>query len=171
MAIKRLDLSALNFLVIDDGQFMRLIIKQILRGLGATSYKEAEDGLEGLEILDNYPADIIILDIMMEPMNGIEFTRRFRASKGAANPKAPIIMLTAYSDGPALHQARDAGATEFINKPVSGGTLYSRIEEVILRPRQFVRCRSFVGPDRRRLAKKHDTGDRRRKGEDVSNAQ
>ena len=114
MTIGRLDLSALSFLVVDDGRFMRLIIKQILRGLGATNYKEAEDGQDALGVLSAYSADIIILDLMMEPMNGVEFIRNFRASKGATNPKAPVIVLTAYSNGPAIENARDAGATEFI---------------------------------------------------------
>jgi response regulator RpfG family c-di-GMP phosphodiesterase len=86
----------------------------------------------------------------MEPMNGLEFIEKIRKSPESPNPYVPVILMTGYSDRARVEMARDAGVTEFLMKPYTSKDLYSRIVQIIEKPRQFVDCGTFFGPDRRR---------------------
>jgi DNA-binding response OmpR family regulator len=85
-----------------------------------------------------------------------------RNPEGPKYPFLPIIILTAYSEKKQVIMARDAGATEFLCKPVSATALYRRIQNVIENPRPFIRTRDFFGPDRRRYANPNYSGEERR---------
>jgi two-component system chemotaxis response regulator CheY len=158
-----LDLSSIEFLVVEDEEFMRNLIKRILRVLGAKEIRAVEGVAEAITALKTLEADIIILDWMMEPTDGIEFTRMIRSDKDSPISMIPIIMLTSLSESSQVSEARDAGVTEFMVKPISPKSLYLRIAEVIQRPRQFVRTTTFFGPDRHRHDSDHYTGQQRRK--------
>ena len=163
MAIKILDISQLNFLVIDDNAYMRSILRTILSFLGSPVMTEAEDGASGLRALRSFPVDIVIVNWMMKPIDGIEFTRALRTASDSPNPMLPVIMLSGHTEPSRIAEARNAGVTEFLSKPVSSKGLYLRIEEVILRPRKFVRSKTFCGPDRHRHDEDNFSGERRRK--------
>jgi DNA-binding response OmpR family regulator len=83
-------------------------------------------------------------------MDGIALTRHIRTSENSPNPFMPIIMVTGHTERARVEEARDAGVTEFLAKPVTPKNLYSRIAEIVERPRAFVRTESYFGPDRRR---------------------
>jgi DNA-binding response OmpR family regulator len=74
----------------------------------------------------------------------------------------PVIMMTGHSERRHVIGARDAGVTEFVAKPLSAKALCARIEEVMARPRAFVRSYAFVGPSRRRRADAPFEGTNRR---------
>ena len=59
-------------------------------------------------------------------------------------------MITGHTEKHRVEAARDAGVTEFLAKPITAHNLFSRIAEIVERPRAFVRCDSYFGPDRRR---------------------
>ena len=59
-------------------------------------------------------------------------------------------MITGHTERHRVEAARDAGVTEFLAKPITAAHLFSRIAEIVERPRAFVRCESYFGPDRRR---------------------
>jgi len=161
-----LDLSRLCILVVDDNPHMRHIVKEILRALGVGSIKEATDGADAFKIMRVITADIIIVDLNMSPLDGLDFTRLVRTGKDSPNRFVPIIMLTAHTESFRVVQARDAGVNEFLAKPISVKRLYARMEAVIRRPRVFVQTRGFFGPDRRRRdtgSERLPYGDRRRK--------
>ena len=105
--------------------------------------------------------DLILTDWQMQPLSGIELTKRIRTSPDSTNVFVPIIMITAFHEREHVFKARDAGVTEYVVKPISPKSLFSRIDAVIERPRQFVRVGEFFGPDRRRQ-KKGYSGDERR---------
>ena len=67
-----------------------------------------------------------------------------------------------FSSEKRVRMARDSGVTEFLKKPFTAESLYKRIEEIIERPRQFVRADSYIGPDRRRNKKLEYQGPERR---------
>ena len=167
MATKILDLSQMNFLVVDDNPYMRSILRTILNMLGSPPMVEAEDGASGLRALKSFPVDIAIVNWMMRPIDGIEFTRTLRSSSDSPNPMLPVIMLSGHTEPKRIAQARNAGVTEFLSKPVSPRALYLRIEEVILRPRQFVQTKTFHGPDRHRHDNDKYSGQRRREADDA----
>lgn len=154
----------LRFVVVDDNAHMRRIVRTLLRAFGSREIYEAEDGASGLEAVEGYSPDILITDIKMPIFDGIELTRMIRNPEGCKHPFLPIIILTAYSEKKHVTAARDAGATEFLCKPVSATSLYRRIQNVIANPRDFVRTKTYFGPDRRRNANPNYSGPERRSG-------
>jgi len=145
-----LDLSALRFLTVDDSAEMRSLITNMLFSLGAHNFLDAGDGTEALEIMGVNHIDVVLTDWMMSPIDGIEFTRHIRTAPDSRFQTVPIIMISGYTEARHVTKARNAGVTEFLAKPVSPIALYQRIEEVILRPRQFIRTENYTGPDRHR---------------------
>lgn len=145
-----LDLSRVSFLVVDDSDHMRRLIRLVLGSFGAKKVKEARDGADALQEMMKTMPDILITNWQMMPMDGLELTKHLRKSSDSPNPFLPIIMVTAHSERGRVLEARDAGVTEFLVKPMSAKALYSRIAAVIERPRRFVRTKLYFGPDRRR---------------------
>lgn len=145
-------LGNLNILLVDDNQHMRAITSAILQSAGVRRLREAPDGAAALEALRNHPVDLAIVDFNMYPLDGVEFTRLVRNSPDSANPYLPIIMMTGHSEKSRVTEARDAGVTEFVVKPITAKAILERMQAVILRPRAFVKAESYFGPDRRRHA-------------------
>lgn len=157
------NLERLNFLIVDDNKHMRALVKTILHALGAKNCLEALDGADAFKELRHFPADIIICDWNMSPLDGMDFVRLVRTGKDSPNPFVPIIMLTGHTEMNRVVEARDAGVHEFIAKPISAKGLYARIRAIIERPRPFVRTKTYFGPDRRRKVHHNYMGPERRK--------
>ncbi len=147
-----LGFESLRVLLVDDNWHMRSIALTLLESFGITQIRDAESGSEGIRIAKLWPADVAIVDFKMEPMNGVEFTRIIRNAPDTRNPYLPIIMMTGHSAVVRVMEARDAGVTEFIAKPLSAKTLLNRLNSVLYTPRPFVRTPTYFGPDRRRRA-------------------
>ena len=94
-------------------------------------------GASALESFTRYMPDIIIADWVMPIFSGIEMTRMIRQQSANANPYVPIIMLTAHSERSRVVEARDAGITEFLVKPISAKALYQRIFNVVTNSATF----------------------------------
>ncbi len=157
------NLEHLNFLVVEDNQFMRHVFKLVLSALGCKNVKEAVDGAEALGVLKTgYLPDIIITDWVMPVLDGVELIRIIRKGTDVADSRVPIIMVTGHSEQGRIMTARDAGATEIMVKPFSAKDLYRRIVAIIERPRDFVKATVFTGPDRRRRANPGFKGENRR---------
>lgn len=157
-----LDFSLLNVMIVDDNPHMRILIRSILLGFGVKNIHECPDGSEAIAELHHWPADIVFADWMMEPLDGLDFTRLIRTADDSPNRFVPIIMLTGHTERHRIVEARDAGVTEFLVKPVTANGLYARLRSVIENPRQFVQSQSFSGPDRRRRTEDLDDPDRRK---------
>jgi CheY-like chemotaxis protein len=160
----RIDFTRLRFLVIDDNTHMRRILRTLLHSFGARDVYEAEDGAAGLEAFTQYSPDIILADWAMPIFDGLELANMIRQPGANANPYVPIIMLTGHSDRTRVTNARDAGITEFMAKPVSAKALYQRILNVVANPRPFIKTKTYFGPDRRRNVNPNYSGPERRKG-------
>jgi len=144
-----LGLGELKVLLVDDNEHMRTIVSTILKGIGILNVREAQDGSQALEALRTWPADLAIVDFRMEPMDGVDFTRLVRNAADSRNPFLPIIMMTGFADRPRVEEARDAGVTELIVKPVTARAIIDRLNAVVYRPRPFVRTADYFGPRRR----------------------
>lgn len=143
-------LKDLNVLLVDDNAHMRAIASTVLQSADIRSVREAADGGSGLEILREFEIDLAIVDFNMFPVDGVEFTRLVRNSPDSVNPYLPIIMMTGHSEKARVYEARDAGVTEFVVKPITAKAILDRIQAVIFRPRPFVKTDAYFGPDRRR---------------------
>ena len=133
-------LKSVRVLIVDDQDFIRSLLRHILAVLGCSHITDAPDGETAWDIIIGNPPDLLIVDWEMPSMSGIELVNRVRNDKASPDRFMPIIMVT----------ARDAGVNEFVMKPVSAKTLFSRLNAVIEHPRRFVRTKEYFGPDRRR---------------------
>jgi two-component system, chemotaxis family, chemotaxis protein CheY len=152
----------LRVLLADDNTHMRVIVAAVLKSIGVKEIKEAPNGAAALSTLRDWPADVAIVDFRMEPIDGVEFTRLVRNAADSKNPYLPIIMLTGYADRTRVLEARDAGVTELIVKPVTAQAVIGRLSAVIFHPRSFVRTEDYFGPCRRRTPNPDYPGPERR---------
>ncbi len=155
------DIRHLNVLMVDDNRHMRFLVKTILHGLGIKSVEEAEDGSDALKTLQTFPADLIVTDWLMEPLDGIDLIRMIRTGIDTMDAYIPIIMLTGYTEVARVQEARDAGVTEFLAKPISSLAIYHRMVQIIEKPRYFIQGKRYTGPDRRRKDLKFKGEDKR----------
>jgi two-component system KDP operon response regulator KdpE len=116
-------------LVVDDEKSLRDFVR---RNLEARHYKvlTASNGLEAMATFNNEKIDLVILDLMMPHLDGLETTRRIRESS-----KTPIIILTALGEESDKVQAFDMGADDYLTKPFGVGELMGRIKAVLRRAR------------------------------------
>lgn len=161
---KLVNFEYLTVLVIEDSSFMRRTLNKLLSGFGFKNVLETDNAAEGLKMLQQFNVDLILLDLEMDPIDGIEFTKMMRTSPDTADPLIPIILITGHTERYRIFAARDAGVNEVLAKPVSSNDLLSRIMHVFQTPRPFAEGGGFFGPDRRRKSDKNYQGEDRRAG-------
>ena len=159
------NLSALNVLVADDSLQMRRLLIAMLNAIGIWNVRTAVDGREAFESFKGQRPDILITDADMGEVGGMELVRSVRRFQDQTGPYVPIIMVTGHTEQSWVEGARDAGVDEFLAKPISAGSLYTRVCEVILNPRPFVRSSDYLGPDRRRRDSNSYPGPMRRQSD------
>ncbi|MBF0561320.1 MAG: response regulator [Alphaproteobacteria bacterium] len=122
----------LHVMVIDDHKMMRNLIKKLLVKVAPSRITEACDGQDALEILkkpDIVP-DIIICDLRMETLSGVEFVRTLRNDKSNLNCCTPVLILTAEQSRETHDAVRKVGATKVLTKPISAADLNKEINLV-----------------------------------------
>jgi two-component system, OmpR family, response regulator VanR len=118
-------------LIVDDEKEIRDLIDIYLKGEGYNTIK-AENGEEALAVLENNKVDLIVLDIMMPKINGIEACLRIREEK-----EMPIIMLSAKSEDIDKILGLNAGADDYLTKPFNPLELVARVKSQIRRYKRF----------------------------------
>lgn len=142
----------LKILIVDDNQHMRVLLSEILKAIGVKQIHEAGDGARGLQAMQAHAIDIVMTDLSMQPLDGIDFVRLMRRSPDSPNPMCPVIMVTGHSTMGRVAEARDAGVNEFLTKPLTARGVVERIGLIVNHPRPYVRTEHYFGPDRRRRA-------------------
>ncbi len=117
-----------RILVVDDNEVNRDILVTRLETHGYEML-QAADGEEAIATAKKYLPDLILLDVMMPKIDGIEVTRRLKAD--AALPFMPIILVTAKADSRDVVEGLDAGADEYLTKPVDQMSLVARVKSVL----------------------------------------
>jgi two-component system, chemotaxis family, chemotaxis protein CheY len=114
-------------LIVDDSLVMRKIVERALRqaGLDPLTVHEAGSGTEGLELLRAKTMDLILSDINMPSMDGLEFLRQIKAQNLA--PGVPVVMITTESSEEHVKQAIQAGARGYIRKPFTPDQVKERV--------------------------------------------
>ena len=115
-------------LVVDDEAITRSIVKAKIRVIGADVF-EAEDGKTALSRLGENPFDLIIVDLDMPKMNGIELISRIRNELRLKH--LPIVVLTGNEIKTALNEALCAGATSFMQKPLNWSCFGPHIQHLL----------------------------------------
>lgn len=140
----------LNILLVEDSPPMLKIMAAVLQALEVGRVDTAENGERGFELFCEYNYDVVITDWQMEPMDGIELTKKIRMDSKSPNRKVPIILASGHIGLEWVNRARDSGVSELLIKPFSANDLAKRISYVVNKPRKFVECSAFFGPERRR---------------------
>ena len=161
--------ESLKILLVDDNQHMIVLLTEILRAIGVRQISEAEDGLTAINKMRRQDYDLIITDLTMQPLDGIDFVNLVRNAPDSPNPMIPIIMVTGHSTHAKVKEARDAGVNEFLAKPVTAKRVVDRLTQVIENNRPFIRGADYFGPDRRRRDDPFYTGPKRRSTDELSN--
>jgi two-component system chemotaxis response regulator CheY len=120
-------MSEVRTLIVDDSSVMRKIVERSLRqaGLDTLVVFEAGSGTDGLELLKAEHVDLILSDINMPSMDGLEFLRQIRAQNLA--PGVPVVMITTESSEEHVKQAILAGAQGYIRKPFTAEQVKERV--------------------------------------------
>jgi DNA-binding response OmpR family regulator len=119
-----------NVLIVDDDAFIRRLVRMKVEQLGH-AVEEAGDGEEGLRKALQIQPDLILLDLMMPKMNGLEMCRRLRAMPEGR--QVPVIMLTAKAQERDVEAGFAAGASDYLVKPFSPRELQARLRAVMER--------------------------------------
>jgi len=152
----------MTVLIVESTRAMSELTKSVLITFGVTDIHTAFSSEEGFKMFCDLEPDLVIIDWLQDPDNGLNLTKRIRSDTRSPNPFTPIILMTGYSQKHRVLQARDSGITEFLVKPFTAKALYQRIEQIIEMPRYFVVSERYFGPDRRRKRDAQYSGPDRR---------
>ena len=124
-------MSEIRTLIVDDSSVMRKIVERALRqaGLEPLVVLEAGSGTEGIDLLRSKSVDLILSDINMPLMDGLEFLREIRRQNLA--PGVPVVMITTESSEEHVKQAIEAGARGYIRKPFTAEQVKERVLPLI----------------------------------------
>jgi two-component system, chemotaxis family, chemotaxis protein CheY len=118
---------AYRVLLVDDASFMRMMLKNILVGAGYEVAGEAENGLKAVEIYPSIKPDLVIMDIIMPEMGGIEAVREIVK----ADPQARILMCSSMGQQSLVVEAIQAGAKDFIIKPFQPSNVLEAVKKTL----------------------------------------
>ncbi len=143
--------QSLGILVVDDNQYMRKVVRNLLVNVGIKKIFEAGDGIAGLEAIRTVQPDLVILDWEMPLLNGPELVRIVRSPGVFPMPDLPIIMLSAHGERWRVVEAVRLGVNEYMVKPVSAKGLLDRIVSILAKPRPIVQVGDYYGPEPRKF--------------------
>ena len=143
-------IQSLCVLVVDDNQYMRKMIRNLLVNCGIKDIYEAADGIAALDSIRTVAPDAVVLDWEMPLLSGPELVRIVRSPGVFPMPDVPIIMLTGHCERWRVVEAVRLGVNEFLTKPVSAKSLYDRLIAITLQPRPIIQNGDYYGPEPRK---------------------
>jgi len=144
-------IQSLSVLVVDDNQYMRKMIRNLLVNCGVKTIYEAADGIAALDAIRTLAPDIVVLDWEMPLLSGAELVRIVRSPGVFPMPDVPIIMLTGHGERWRVTEAVKLGVNEFLIKPVSAKAIFDRLVSILMQPRPTVQLGEYYGPEPRKL--------------------
>jgi two-component system, cell cycle response regulator DivK len=123
--------SQKTILYIEDNEYNRKIVRQLL---SRTSYRliEAMDGESGVALAQNEVPDLILMDVQLPKMSGLDATRLLKADPRTSN--IPVVVITSFALSGDREKASEAGATDYLAKPYSPRELMAMIRDVLPEP-------------------------------------
>lgn len=143
--------QSLSVLVVDDNQYMRKMVRNLLVNCGIKEIYEAADGVAALDAIRTMAPDVVILDWEMPLLSGAELVRIVRSPGVFPMPDIPIIMLTGHCERWRVVEAVRLGVNEYLTKPVSAKAIYDRLVAILAQPRPVVQLGDYYGPEPRKL--------------------
>lgn len=137
-------------LIVDPNPHAARLLTDIMKALGARDIVVQPDEKRALKAAAELVPSIVFTERTGEGLDGESLARALRRSDMNCR-RAPIIMITADATARTILGARDSGVHEFLRKPFTSADLFKRVENVSLKPRDWVEAVGYVGPDRRRF--------------------
>ncbi|HQR87896.1 MAG: two-component system response regulator [Caulobacter sp. 12-67-6] len=145
----RINLEKASVLVLDDNGPSLDILSQVVSGFGVNQLSRAESVKEAQALVATKTFDLIISDVQIPEVDGIEFINWLRREAPETNRYVPVILVTGHTRTTDIFRTRDAGANFTVAKPITPKVLLERIFWVAREERAFIECDTYAGPDRR----------------------
>ena len=149
-------IQSLCVLVVDDNQYTRKMVRNLLVNCGIKDIYEASEGIAALDSIRTLAPNVVVLDWEMPLLTGAELVRIVRSPGVFPTPDVPIIMLSSYGERWRVVEAVRLGVNEFLIKPVSAKALYDRLISIVTQPRPAVQLGEYYGPEPRKLLSETD---------------
>jgi len=126
-----MNIEEAKILVVDDEQVMRMFVVSLLNRLGVKHIAEASDGQQGLRVAVDFVPDLVLTDLHMRPMNGIEFINQLREHRVIELRKIPILVMSADSSTGMFNESVELGIAGYIIKPPAISVLKNKLERAL----------------------------------------
>lgn len=156
-------------LIVDPNPHAARLLTEIIKGLGAAEIVVESSQPNAMKAAADLEPGIVFTERTGDNLDGEALARALRRSSLACR-RVPIIMVTADATSTTILGARDSGIHEFLRRPFTSADLLKRVENVALKPRDWVEAVGYVGPDRRRFNSGEYSGDRKRRADKPANA-
>lgn len=165
----RLEPVVKRVLIVDPNPHSARVLVDVMKALGSRDIAVEPDEARALKMAGSLEPGLILTERSGPGLDGESLARAIRRSDMGCR-RAPILMITAEATASTILGARDAGVHEFLRKPFTSADLLKRIENVALKPRDWVEAVGYVGPDRRRFNSGEYSGPTKRKSDRSSSA-
>lgn len=134
------DLAQAKILVVDDQLLVRTLVGQVLRSFGvqADNILQATDGNQALHVLAVHKADLVLCDMQMSPVNGMDLLKMLRCAATPQSPDLPFVFLSAHPDRSNILRAAKLHADGFIIKPPKPNDIEKNLQAALSRPRPAI---------------------------------
>ena len=155
--------SSSHIMIYDEDVFMGKLLENVLESFGVMRITLVHDMEEAKLLLSKMDFSAVFMDWRGYEKPSLEFLSYIRLHGEVANPRIPVIIVTAHTALQRVLFARDKGATEVLAKPISPAHVFDKLYAAIYSERQFIDLDEYVGPDRRRSKEEDYHGYDRRK--------
>ena len=129
-----MDASPIRLLVVDDSEVMRKVTCDVLMRLGLDHVDEAVDGVDALRMCRLRPYDLVVTDLSMPRMNGVDLLRALRVMPG--RERTAVLLASAWLTERDVRAARECGVDGFLPKPFIAGPLIEQVTRLLVRLRK-----------------------------------
>ena len=167
--LSRIEPAIRRVIIADPNVASARLLLDIMKSLGAREVVTLTDESRVMEAVREIDPGLIFTERAGPRLDGESLTRKLRRSNLAAR-RAPVIMVTSDATASSIKGACDSGVHEFLRKPFTSADLFKRVENVALKPRDWIEAVGYVGPDRRRFNSGEYAGPQKRKADKPASA-
>lgn len=167
--LNRIEPAVRRVLIADPNPASARMLQDVLKTMGAREVIVEADEHRVLDHAREMEPGLVFTERSGPRLDGEQLARKIRRSNLVCR-QTPIIMVTADATASSIKGARDSGIHEFLRKPFTSADLFRRIQNVALKPRDWIEAVGYVGPDRRRFNSGEYSGPQKRKADKPANA-
>lgn len=161
-SIHRIAPTVSRVVIADPNVAAAKLLADLLKGVGAREVVIEGDEERAYQAVHDVEPGLVFTERSGPNLNGEALARRIRKSNLTCR-RVPIVMVTAEATASSIKGARDVGIHEFLRKPFTSTDLFRRVENVALKPRDWIEGVAYIGPDRRRFNSGEYAGPKKRK--------